>query len=208
MLLLATALSAKDEKSFAMPPASPARSYPAHDEQPQEKVSVAADPYDTPERAALFRVDYANADMLPIFFVITNDGDAPLNLRDLRVQVVTGRRAKLDPAAAEDIYRRISRQTRRGDEGNSRPFPMPRSNKMKPLVGQEARDEIDRAQFHARAVEPHSTQSGFFFFDVREVRGPLEHSSFYASGVRNGKGQELFYFEISLDKAGPPPVAP
>ena len=34
-------------------------------------------------------------------------------------------------------------------------------------------DEIDRSQFAAKAVEPHSTACGFLFFDVSDISNPL-----------------------------------
>ena len=41
-----------------MPDAHPARTYPAHDEHPMEKVTVAVDPYDVEYKASIFTVDY------------------------------------------------------------------------------------------------------------------------------------------------------
>jgi hypothetical protein len=47
-------------------------------------------------------------------------------------------------------------------------------------------------------VEPHSTRSGFLFFDVSGVQQPLIGSHILFTGIRNGAGQELFYFDIPL----------
>jgi hypothetical protein len=49
-------------------------------------------------------------------------------------------------------------------------------------------------------VEPHSTQSGFMFFDVSGISVPLAGAHFYLTGVRNSKGDELMYFEVPLEK--------
>src|ERR1700689_3607915 len=68
-------LAAKD---FVKPEAKPAQTYPAHDDHPDEKVAIAADPYDTPEKAKLFSVNFHDHGFLPIFFVVTNDGSQPL----------------------------------------------------------------------------------------------------------------------------------
>src|SRR5208282_3024702 len=43
-------LSAKD---FAKPVAQPAKTYPVHDDHSDEKVAIAADPYDTAEKAKI-----------------------------------------------------------------------------------------------------------------------------------------------------------
>ena len=55
-----------------------------------------------------------------------------------------------------------------------------------------------RARFTAAAVEPHSTQSGFLFFDVRGVGQPVDGAHIYLTGVRDNNGTELMYFEIPL----------
>ena len=61
-------------------------------------------------------------------------------------------------------------------------------------------DEIESSQFAARAVEPHSTQSGFLFFDVGGISSPLPGATIDITGVADAKGNELMYFEISMDK--------
>ena len=45
-------------KEFSMPAAKPATSYPAHDQHSNEKVTVAIDLYDTPEKANIFSAHY------------------------------------------------------------------------------------------------------------------------------------------------------
>ena len=77
------------------------------------------------------------------------------------------------------------------------PFP---SKKVKGGVSKQATQEIQNAQFVAQAVEPHSTQSGFLFFDVSGISVPLAGAHFYLTGVRDAKGNELMYFEVPLEK--------
>jgi len=98
-------LAAKD---FVKPTAQPAQTYPAHDEHPTEKVTIAADPYDTPEKAKIFSTDFAQHGYLPVFFVITNDGDQPIAIANIEIKLITANRSKLSPASADDIYRRLS----------------------------------------------------------------------------------------------------
>jgi hypothetical protein len=69
-------------------------------------------------------------------------------------------------------------------------------------------EEIQNAQFAAKAVEPHSTQSGFMFFDVSEISTPLAGANFYLTGVRDAKGNELMYFEVPLEKYLSAPAKP
>src|ERR1700756_4070119 len=86
-------------KGFAMPPALPAKTYPAHDQHPTEAASVAVDPYDLADKANIFSVHYSEIGFLPIFVVITNDGNQPVELSGMKAQLVTSNRTKLSPAA-------------------------------------------------------------------------------------------------------------
>jgi hypothetical protein len=183
-------------KEFVMPRAQPARTYPAKDEHPTEHVAVAVDPYDMAEKAGIFTVRYSEIGFLPVFLVITNDSDQPVQLSQIKAQLVTGNRTKLDAAVQDDIERRLSRPS----AGTSRyPLPIPRT-KVKGGVGKQAREEIQNAMFQARAVEPHSTQAGFLFFDIADISTPLAGAHFYLTGVRDGEGNELMYFEVPLEK--------
>ena len=66
------------------------------------------------------------------------------------------------------------------------PIPLPKKE-VKGGVNRKTWDEIDQAQFAAKAVEPHSTARGFMFFDVADIRNPLAGASFYLMGVRDAK---------------------
>lgn len=187
-------------KEFVMPTAQAARSYPAHDDHPTEKVAIAVDPYDMADKAQIFSVNYAEYGYVPIFFVVTNDGDQPVALSGMKPQLITVNRTKLYPSSTDDLLRRMSRPTRNDRPGVPLPVPLPRSKKVKGAVSQQAQDEIGRSQFAARSVEPHSTASGFFFFDVSDISTPLAGANFYVTGVRDGNGNELMYFEIPLEK--------
>jgi len=46
-------------KNFVKPVAKPAINYPAHDFHRDSQVAIAADPYDSPEKAKIFSVDFA-----------------------------------------------------------------------------------------------------------------------------------------------------
>ena len=186
-------------REFVMPVAHPARTYPAHDEHPMEKVSVAVDPYDVEDKASIFAVSYRKADYLPVFFVITNDGDQPISLIGMKAQLNTKDRSKLLPATRDDLLRRLSHPSR--NDGARMPVPIPLPKKeVKGGVSKKVWDEIEEAQFAAKAVEPHSTARGFLFFDVEGIRNPLPGASFYLMGVEDTKGNELMYFEIPLEK--------
>ena len=90
-----------------MPAAQPAKTYPARDEHPMEKVTVAVDPYDIADKAGIFSVHYSEQGFLPLFVVVTNDGDQPVSLGDMKAELITVDRSKISPATPDDIYRRL-----------------------------------------------------------------------------------------------------
>jgi hypothetical protein len=190
-------------KHFVMPAARPAKTYPAHDEHPSEAVTLALDPYDMADKASIFSVHYNEVELMPIFVVISNDGDLPVSLSGMKAELITVNRTKIPPATEDDIYRRIARPP-----GNINPHPLPWPKKAKGSVSKDAMDEIQNAQFAARAVEPHGTQSGFMFFDVSGISTPLAGANFYLTGVRDAKGNELMYFEVPLEKYLSAPAKP
>jgi hypothetical protein len=182
-------------KSFVKPVAKTAFNYPAHDLHRDEKVSVAADPYDNPEKAKIFTINFADHGFLPIFFIVTNDGDQPVSIAKMRIKLITGNRSKLTPIDSDDLYRRLSNP--QAKTSTNIPLPFPR--KVKGGVTKQQMDEIESSQFAARAVEPHTTQSGFVFFDISDLNSPLRNSTIDIAGLADAKGNELLFFEIPMD---------
>ena len=183
-------------KNFAKPQAEPAKTYPAHDDHSDEKVAIAADPYDSPEKAKIFSINFHDHGFLPVFFVVTNNGDQPISISNMQVTLTTVDNSKLTPVSPDDIYRRLVNP--QGGTKPQMPLPFPRS-KVKGAITDKQRNEVESSQFEARAVEPHNTQSGFFFFDIEDISAPLPGAHLYISGVDDAKGTELMYFDISLD---------
>jgi hypothetical protein len=194
VILTSLSLTAKD---FVKPQAQPAKTYPAHDDHTDEKAAIAADPYDTPGKAKIFSVKFDEHGFLPIFFIVTNDGSQPISIANMQVTLTTANRDKLTPATPDDIYRRITNP--RTNTNAPLPFPIPQK-KVKGTITQKERDEIESSQFAAKAVEPHTTQSGFFFFDVEGIDAPLAGAHIFVEGVNDAKGTELMYFEIVMGK--------
>jgi hypothetical protein len=184
-------------KDFMKPAAQPAKTYPAHDDHTDEKVAIAADPYDTADKAKIFSVNFHEHGLLPIFFIVTNDGGQPISIANMQVTLTTANHSKLTPISSEDIYRRLTNP--RTNTNAPLPFPIPQK-KVKGGIGQKQRDEIESSQFAARAVEPKATQSGFLFFDVEDITAPLPGAHIYVTGVNDAKGTELMYFEILMGK--------
>src|ERR1700675_2509993 len=76
-------------KNFVKPVARAAINYPAHDFHRDSSVAIAADPYDTPDKAKIFSVDFAAHGFLPVFFVVTNDGEQPVSIGNIQVKLIT-----------------------------------------------------------------------------------------------------------------------
>jgi len=183
-------------KEFVAPKAANANTYPSKDAHPNEKVTVAIDVYNTAPKDDIFITHYNEEGILPVLLIVTNDGDQPITLKDMRAQLVTGRRTKLEALEVDDVFRRVAHI-----QGSSNPRPvgpimLPGGNKNK--KAQQQYDEIVRAHFAAEAVEPHSTKSGFLFFDVENVQQPVAGAHIYLTGVRENSGNELMYFEIPV----------
>ena len=183
-------------KSFVKPVAKTAFNYPAHDLHRDENVSIAADPYDSPEKAKIFTINFAQHGFLPIFFIVTNDGDQPISIVNMQIKLITGNRSKLSAIGTDDLYRRLSNP--QANTGTTNPLPFPR--KVKGAVPKQQMDEIESSQFAARAVEPHTTQSGFFYFDIAGLNSPLRGATIDISGVVDTRGNELMFFEIPMEK--------
>lgn len=182
-------------KNFVKPVAQTAINYPAHDFHRDSKVTIAADPYDTPEKAKLFSVNFAAHGFLPVFFVVTNDSDQPVSIANMEITLITENHSKLTPVPPTDLYRRLS-----NPQASTRPSPIPLPHKVKGGISKKEMEEIESSQFAAKAVEPHGTQSGFLFFDVGGISSPLAGANIEITGVADAKGDELMYFEIPVDK--------
>lgn len=63
------------------PPPGTADQYPAFERHAADHLAIAVDPYDTSQKASIFRVDYASANIIPIRIIITNESDTPISLK-------------------------------------------------------------------------------------------------------------------------------
>src|SRR5579864_8612338 len=197
--VLALSAGAKDEKAYVPPPVLHARSYPAHDEHSNERVTIAAAPYDLPpgSKTSVFTTDYAAHGFLPVQLIVSNDGDRPVSLNGLKATLVTANKDKIESADQSDILRRLGGKPQELASPRS-PTPIPLPHKKKTSAVDKAQAELEEAQFNALAAEPHSNQSGFLFFDVQGIVHPLDGAHLYVDGLRDADGNPLFYFEIAL----------
>jgi hypothetical protein len=198
-LLVPFAASAFAASDHTPPVVLSANNFPAIDVHTDEQVSIAADPYDTQEKCALFRVDYLRYGFMPIRIIVTNTGDKPISLADARIYFITADGDKIHAATPSDIERA---STYDSHAGRTIPLPSP----LPPIHGKAKTStkaiEEDFATFEygALAVEPHTTRAGFLFYDMKGIANPLKGAKLYLRMLRGADGKELFYFEIPFDK--------
>ncbi|MGB8260072.1 MAG: hypothetical protein WCE75_06965 [Terracidiphilus sp.] len=181
------------------PPVQPATTFADCETHEGEKVSIAAEPYDTREKEAIFRVDYLSHGIMPVRLIVTNNSDRPISLRDARILFLTAQGDKIQAAEPEDVERLMTRRER---EGKKIPMPGPiPSIHMKPKASNaEVEADFNDFEYQALVVEPHTTRAGFLFYDVSDYDRPLAGARLHLRKLRNADGAELFYFEIPFDK--------
>lgn len=183
----------------APPPVQPATAFASVEVHEDEKVAIAAEPYDTREKESLFKVDYLSHGVMPIRLIVTNNGDRPISLRDARILFLTAANEKIQAAEPEDVERLMTQKERQGGK-IPLPGPLP-SIKLKPKASnKEIEADFNTFEYQALVVEPHTTRAGFLFYDVSQLDHPLRGAKLHLHKLRDADGKELFYFEIPFDK--------
>ena len=182
-----------------IPAVQPATSFAAVEVHADEKVAIAAEPYDTREKESIFRVDYLAHGVMPVRLIVTNNGEKPISLRDARILFQTAAGDRIQAALSEDVERLMTRKER---EGGSIPLPGPLPKiKLKAKASiKDIEADFNQFEYGALAVEPHTTRAGFLFYDVSQLNHPLVGAKLHLHAIRNADGEELFYFEIPFDK--------
>jgi hypothetical protein len=168
-----------------------------------EGVYIAAEPYDTPEKEKIFRVDYMRYGFLPIRLVVTNESDRTLSLEEARILFQTVEGINIQAADPEDIDRRT---TDISPLGKIIPLPAPlppihrKPRSKDPKIEQDFKD----FEYTDALVEPKSTKSGFLFYDVQGIKNPLRGGSLLLRKVQWVNHAYLYDFEISMDKYASP----
>lgn len=181
------------------PPVQPATSFAAVEVHENEKVAIAAEPYDTKQKESIFRVDYLGHGVMPVRLIVTNNGDKPISLRDARILFQTKSGERIQAAAPEDIERLMTRKER---EGGRIPMPGPIPTiKLKPKASnKDIEEDFNQFEYGALVVEPHTTRAGFLFYDVSQLADPLQGSKLHLHKLMDADGHELFFFEIPFEK--------
>jgi hypothetical protein len=198
LLLLWLALPGR-ASSHTPPPVQPATSFAAVEVHENEKVAIAAEPYDTREKESIFRVDYLSHGVMPVRLIVTNNSDRPISLREARILFQTAAGDRIQAAEPEDVDRLMTRKER---EGGKIPMPVPFPPiKMKPKGSiKEIQQDFDTFEFSALTVEPHTTRAGFLFYDISGLDDPLKGAKLHLHKLLDADGNDLFYFEIPFDK--------
>ena len=196
LLWLALPAVASDHTPPAVQPATTFAAVEVHDD---EKVAIAAEPYDTREKEAIFRVDYLSHGVMPVRLIVTNNGNRPISLRDARILFLTAGGDRIQAAEPEDVERLL---TDKEKKGTKIPMPGPIPNiKLKPKASdKDIEQDFDTFEYGALVVEPHTTRAGFLFYDVSQLDNPLRGAKLHLHKLRDADGNELFYFEIPFDK--------
>ncbi len=179
------------------PPALAANQYPAFDAHADEHVTIAADPYDTRDKASCFRLDYLKLGFMPVRVIVTNDGDKPISLDQARIHFITAQGDKIPAAEPEDVERRTT-NVKNPASGVKLPIPglAPKPKSKDPKI--EA--DFHEFEYQAIVVEAHTTRAGFLFYDVQGLGDPLKGAKLYLRKLQSADGKDLFYFEIPFDK--------
>jgi hypothetical protein len=165
--------------------AKDASSYPDVDIHPDDKIAIAVDPFDTSAKAAIFRVDYLKYDFMPMRIIITNNGDRPISLDDVRIHLMTAKSDKIPAAEPEDIERKVATRDRVGGKD----------------ADSKVEQDFKEFEYSALAVEPHTTRAGFLFYEVDGLGGnPLKGARMVFVKIRDADGKELFFFDVPFDK--------
>jgi len=181
------------------PPALAASAYLSRDTHANDKVTVAADPFDTRQKANFFRLDYNGHSIVPIRVIIANDSDTTLDLNQVRIQLIASDGTKIPAATPEELNRRMFRfndiKQRRipGTTITYRPTP----------VNKKITDDDQDFSFSQTSIPPHTSANGFLFYDVRDLDDPaLKGAELYVKMMHAKQGDkdtELFAFSVPFD---------
>ena len=181
------------------PPVQPATDFAAVEVHADEKLAIAAEPYDTTKKMALFRVDYLAHGVMPIRLIVTNNSDRPISLRDARILFITPNGDRIQASEPEDVERLMTRKEREGSKVPL-PGPLPSIHLKGKATNKDIEADFDTFEFQALIIEPHTTRAGFLFYDLSGLEQPLSGGLLNLHTIKDSNGKELFYFEIPFSK--------
>jgi hypothetical protein len=194
--------SLASDKPRKAPPVQPANQYAAFDAHPNEHVTVAAEPCDDTKECDFFRLPYVSHGFIAVRVIFTNDSDTELSLDDARIQFISANNDKIPAATVDDLNRRLfSTKQALGTKVPVVPLKIHH-----PPVDKKITDDDSDFGFNTTTVKPHSTLSGYLFYDVHQLDDPpLKGAELYIKMVytapdKDGNKKQLFDFNIPFNK--------
>ncbi len=191
LILFGLALPCRGQRPHP-PPVQPATSFAAVEVHANENVAIAAEPYDTRRKKnPSFASIISATACMPVRLIVTNNGDRPISLRDARILFMTAEGDNIQTAQPEDVERLMTRKER---EGAKLPLPAPLPDiKLKPKASNKAIEkDFNAFEYHSLVVEPHTTRTGFLFYDVSDLDHPLRgRQAAPARGARRRRQRAL-----------------
>jgi hypothetical protein len=189
VLSLLACISIANAVDHTPPPVQPATDFAAVEVHADEKLAIAAEPYESQTKMAL----------LPVRLIVTNNGDRPISLRDARIIYVTSHGDRIQAADPDDVERLMTQKEKAGGK-IPLPAPLPSIHLKPKASNKQIEQDFDTFEFQALVIEPHTTRAGFLFYDVSGLEQPLKGALLNLHTIKNADGKELFYFEIPFDK--------
>jgi hypothetical protein len=163
-----------------------------HHRQTSEKVTIAAEPYETDEQArdAFGKVNPFRYGVLPVLIVMQNEGPDAVKLEGIKFAYLQPDGKQIEATPAPDV--KFIHGTKAPKE-----IGTPIGIKVKkPPKNPLAEWEIEGRAFAAKMLPAGQSASGFVYFQVEQTSAA---ASVDVSGLANPvTGKELFYFEIPL----------
>lgn len=195
--LCAAPVFASDHK---MPAPKDASTYASYDAHAAEHVAIAAEPYNTRDQEKIFRVNYTENDFMPVYLVVTNNGDQPISLDQARIDFISAQGDRIPAAVPDDVERRMTHIHGMGAP-MPLPAPLPPIRRKPKTPDKKIEQDFKDFEYSAATVPPHSTRAGFLFYDVRGLGPtPLKGAKLRVRDLIGANGKELFSFEIPFDK--------
>ena len=193
------ALSARADKARVPRPALPAVKYAFHETHEHERVTIAAEPGDTVETQPNTRLDYSHHGLLTMRVIITNDSDEALNLDEARILFIAADNTVVQAATDDELQRRMFAMKSVQGTKIPLPAPLPSITIHHPPVDKQILRDDDDFGFKSTTVAPHTTASGYLYYDVKELDEPvLEKATLEVRRVKTASGKTLDSFEIAL----------